>query len=147
MREELEISTELDICGKYGAHSEASLCARRDYDAALDSDASPRMWLCGHFTAKSFALLLRLLRADLVAGRPLRTFVFWASKSSVQPRGAGDEWSAFAAERRTTRALERWGVLGGICGHPDAPPASEENAARPAEGPEQYRALMRSILA
>lgn len=140
MRQEMEITAFSDIVGDYGAHSAISLEALKTYKrSAKGPGGSPGLWLCGHFTAKSFALMLRLLREDAAAQRPPRRLIYWASKSVVQPLGAEDEWAAFDAQRRRCAALRSWGVLGGVSGHPGG---DEGGEAGEAQGPGQYRPMM-----
>lgn len=145
MHKELEISTDASICGKYGAHSAASLDAKVAYDSSRAVDNVPGLWICGHFTGKSFALLLKLLREDASRSREKRVLLFWQTKSAVQPLGSRDEWEAFKDECATSSAFKKWGVLGGITGHPGAPASLTEAKPAPAVGPEQYRCLMTSV--
>merc|ERR1712232_1502820 len=112
----------MGIVGKYGAHSDASREAKVIYDAGARVEhpkGVPHLWLCGHFSGKSFALLLKLLRKD--QQRP-KDFLFWQTKSAVQPLGPKDEWSRLAEDCRKNRKLREWAVVGGRCGtgHPSA---------------------------
>lgn len=140
MREDLIIPTDSKIVGPYGAHSEKSREAKAFYERSVRGPPdTPGLWLCGHFTAKAFALLLELLQQD---GR--KTMLFWQTKSAVQPLGPEDEWAAFEAQRKAIGALEKWGVLGGITGHPAVLGSLDGKHAR-ATGPEQYRDLMTPV--
>jgi len=145
MRDELEISVDVSIIGKYGAHSEVSLDAKASYDSSRPVGDVPGLWICGHFTGKSFALLLKLLQEDIIKKRQKRVLVFWQTKSAVQPLGSKDEWKAFSEECAANSAFKKWGVLGGISGHPRAPASLVEAKSAPAAGPDQYRCLMTAV--
>eukprot|EP00931_Biecheleriopsis_adriatica_P045175 TRINITY_DN25896_c0_g1_i1.p1 TRINITY_DN25896_c0_g1~~TRINITY_DN25896_c0_g1_i1.p1 ORF type:complete len:516 (+),score=107.33 TRINITY_DN25896_c0_g1_i1:45-1592(+) len=146
MRNELVISLDMGIAGKYGCHSESSRAAQVAYDrfAKLPSGAS-HLWLCGHFTAKSFALLLKLLEGEGRQGSRKR-FLFWQTKSAVQPQGPVDEWSSFTAAQSTSSALKAWGVVGGITGHPSF--VAREGFAgseKVVEEPDDYKSLLTTV--
>jgi len=146
LRSDVVISVDAAITGKYGAHSKTSRAAKEAYDRTADGpDGAPAMWLCGHFSAKSFALLLKLLREDDAAGRPRRRLVFWQTKSAVQPRGNSDEWQALVDQCRKASGLRKWLVVGGATGHP-AKIGEPESAMVPAAGPDDYRGLMTTVL-
>eukprot|EP00928_Gymnodinium_smaydae_P088938 TRINITY_DN7296_c0_g3_i1.p1 TRINITY_DN7296_c0_g3~~TRINITY_DN7296_c0_g3_i1.p1 ORF type:complete len:538 (+),score=109.77 TRINITY_DN7296_c0_g3_i1:48-1616(+) len=152
MREEFEVSVDNRIAGEYGAHSALSLAAAEAYAASARAEEppdAPHLWLCGHFTGKSFALLLRRLSEDAAAAEPKR-YLFWQTKSAVQPLGPLDEWKAFEDQRRQNKEMAKWAVVGGRggTGHPAAI-ASQTQAARytpggerPVESPDDYRQLM-----
>lgn len=137
MREELHLCAELRLSAPYGAHSAESSAAFAAYRERVQGPA-PGLWLCGHFTAKSFALLLRHLERD---GAEDKKLLFWSTKSVVQPRGAHDEWAAFEAESKSNRALRQYAVVGGMSGHPGVEPAS----VRPVSCPAEYRGLMSEV--
>lgn len=86
LKTNVEFVTDPEIIGKYGSHSPSSLSA-----ASLDTQISIsgngvdwiqdlRPWLCGHFAAKPFAVLLE--RLDSL---PEKVHLFWQTKSAVQP--------------------------------------------------------------
>jgi len=142
MEEEVVISYDRAIVGKYGAHSRASRDAKTFYDALVQPPPGEKgLWLCGHFTAKSFALLLRLLKEEQTSGHSKKHFLFWQTKSLVQPLGPKDEWEAFQEQCTSSSALEQWAVVGGGTGHPDSFGSAESDQCL-LEGPEQYRSLM-----
>jgi len=144
MKDELIIRVEPSVVGKYGAHSKVSREAKDAYDSIVSPavPGTPGLWVCGHFTGKSFALLLDLVRRDWRAKRTPRTLLFWQTKSHVQPRGAIDEWAAFTEDRKGNRKLQKLAVLEGISGHPEWKKTEEEG---PARGPDQYRGLMTQV--
>ena len=78
---------------KYGAHSSHSRAAKENIlsNSTLhsDSDEPPQpLWLCSTFTSKSAAVML-----DELALNPKTRFLFWQTKSAVQPINKhGDEW-------------------------------------------------------
>jgi len=148
MHELLVLSLDRSISGKYGAHSGASRAAKARYDeAARPPPGSPHLWLCGHFTAKSFALLLKLLEEDLQQSGRRRRLLFWQTKSSVQPRGGLDEWGAWQEQRHKHAGLAKWGMIGGVTGHPGAVGSccGAGDEMRAVEGPEDYRRWMTSV--
>jgi len=155
MREETVINTSGDIVGKYGAHSKASRIAKETYDASAQVEAplgASHLWLCGHFSAKPFALLLRLIAQDVAACGGDKKMLFWQTKSAVQPLGPMNEWDAFKEMREASRALAKWAVVGGKCGtgHPVAmaPGTSKEEDVqkeRQVASPEDYQAYMTPV--
>merc|ERR1712232_1375034 len=106
--------------GKYGAHSEVSRKAKAVYDESVKPLlGAPHLWMCGHFTAKSLALMLKLIKEDLDSQRPPRNLLLWQTKSAVQPLGAEEKgWSAFQAECNKSSAFKKWAVWGDASGHP-----------------------------
>ena len=73
--------------GKYGSHSAKSLPAAQSYDisgrialattannAARPEKSVPPLWLCGHFAAKPYALMLERLDGGEHMGK---TVLFW----------------------------------------------------------------------
>lgn len=112
-RTHLEIVTDAALVGRYGAHSSLSKVAasKHDEDAVVtgrmpdwvakvvgvDSSSSAgekerfsKLWLCGHFASKPYAVLMARLQSGEKAGKKL---LFWQTKSAVQPRaGEVDEW-------------------------------------------------------
>lgn len=95
MRENLRLDCDADIVGIYGGHSDISRTAAAAYDSSGEVQAQgdgaqsvPPLWLCGHFAAKPFTVML----ADLEA-KPDHVALFWQTKSAVQPRsGAANEF-------------------------------------------------------
>jgi len=144
MHDELIINTDMTIAGKYGAHSKASREAKVLYDESVEaSPGVPHLWLCGHFSAKGFALLLRVLGEDGTGDQ--KRLLFWETKSAVQPLGQHDEWKAFEAQRQSSRALAEWAVLGGIggTGHPHE--MGKTDSERKVTGADEYRHLMTPV--
>lgn len=147
MRETLVISHDLDITGKYGAHSAASKAAKARYDESVSPPpGAPHLWLCGHFSAKSFALLLKLLDKEPQQGER-RRLLFWQTKSSVQPKGGQDEWSAWQDMCRTNKPLAKWGVVGGVTGHPTSVGglSGVSDEVRKVAAPEDYLGFMTPV--
>ena len=62
---------------------------------------APHLWLCGHFCAKAFAVMLRELERD-----PSQRAMLWQTKSAVAPRGPEDGWARFLEMPAKVR---RWG--------------------------------------
>lgn len=109
MQERLVVSSNAAITGKYGAHSELSREAKQIYDTsaqAVEPPGAPHLWICGHFTGKSFAFLLDLLSKDRELGEQ-RKLLFWQTKSAIQPRGPVDEWVAFEREQQASKAFAK----------------------------------------
>ena len=83
-----------DIVGKYGGHSVLSREAASRYDShgkvfdASGNETRP-LWLCGHFTSKAFAVMMK--KAEKWK-ETKGVFLFWQTKSAVQPLGTADEW-------------------------------------------------------
>eukprot|EP00930_Biecheleria_cincta_P060157 TRINITY_DN45848_c0_g1_i1.p1 TRINITY_DN45848_c0_g1~~TRINITY_DN45848_c0_g1_i1.p1 ORF type:complete len:263 (-),score=50.36 TRINITY_DN45848_c0_g1_i1:330-1055(-) len=149
MRECLVVSSNRAIAGKYGAHSKLSRQAKQIYDdsaQAVEPLAAPHLWICGHFTGKSFALLLDLLSKDRELGER-RKLLFWQTKSAIQPRGPVDEWGAFEEERKGSKAFAKWAVIGGeLCtGHPDAVGSGDQGDERRVESSADYRGMMTTV--
>lgn len=82
-----------DVVGTYGSHSKKSLPAAQSYDnrerTTLTGDphqgfdaATAPLWLCGHFAAKPFAVMLERLDGGEHAGKDV---LFWQTKSQTQP--------------------------------------------------------------
>eukprot|EP00943_MAST-04B_sp_MAST-4B-sp1_P007537 g7537.t1 len=100
-----EILDDADIVGTYGGHSEISKNVAVQYDSMNDSieDKSGKvqkpLWLCGHFTAKAFTHMIAELKKDQT-----KNFIFWQTKSAVQPRGPEDEWQKMKVLPDTIKA-------------------------------------------
>jgi len=145
MRDELEISTDMAIAGEYGAHSEVSKAAKMIYDQHVRTEGQQHLWLCGHFTAKSFALLLKVIRSSS-GDESTKKLVFWQTKSAVQPQGQRDEWALFNEHKKTCKMLADWAVVGGITGHPTM--INKEGlgeTSKAAMGPDDYQALLTKV--
>jgi hypothetical protein len=139
--------TDPDIVGIYGGHSPASLAASHAYDAtglvtARGGVAAPPLWLCGHFAAKALAAMLVDLNADGSGGQPPgrggADHMLWMTKSAVQPRGEGDEWSALRAMPAPVRA---WADRGEAMS--SRRPGKVDTEAGAAE---DYRGLMKRVV-
>ena len=84
----------------------------------------PDPWLCGHFSAKAFGLMLDDLEAREPTpgnqnGEKPAPVLFWATKSVIQPRGEIDEWTRFAA---MPAPVKQWADEGGIATSADSTP-------------------------
>jgi hypothetical protein len=83
-----------DVVGIYGGHSTISKNVAVQYDSIDDSikdingKSQKPLWLCGHFTAKAFTHMIEELKKDQT-----KDFIFWQTKSALQPLGPEDEWS------------------------------------------------------
>ncbi|KAK3268402.1 hypothetical protein CYMTET_23093 [Cymbomonas tetramitiformis] len=118
LREHVEFVTDAETVGKYGAHSARSKQAAQRYDmhgrmyganADGTGETMPPIWLCGHFTAKPFSVLLARLEAELeAAGKEASNVIFWQTKSAVQPRGPKDEWERFEELTTNSSRVRRW---------------------------------------
>ena len=113
------------------------------------TNEAPHLWLCGHFTAKSFTSMVRRLdaEADMIhhgtaprvpRERRRENYLFWATKSSTQPRGGEDEWTRY---QDMPVSVRKWGDRGEV-----------ESTLRPGGhvdsvkgGAEDYRHLMKAV--
>lgn len=82
----LEFITDLELIGEYGSHSEKSLHSARVADEKLECDG-PNPWICGHFVAKPYALMMGRLENH----EDGENVIFWHTKSITQPLGDCDE--------------------------------------------------------
>ncbi|OQR97205.1 glycoside hydrolase [Thraustotheca clavata] len=116
LKEHVEIVADAKLVGEYGAHSPQSASAAA-FDAHLEISGpipswmdkeskvqSLRPWICGHFVAKSFAVLLDRIEKE----EDDKTRMLWQTKSIVQPRGPADEWSHFQSLCETCPILKDW---------------------------------------
>ena len=93
MHQSVRFETQARVVGFYGAHSELSRKAAKEFDAhgrveTLSGEGADSLWLCGHFCAKAYAVMV----ADLEKKPDLRALL-WQTKSAVQPLGVeNDEW-------------------------------------------------------
>ena len=106
LQDEVLIPTDAELVGAYGGHSHVSRAAAQAYDTSgrvtdADGAAAPPLWLCGHFVAKPFALMLD----ELLGEARGQSALLWQTKSHVQPRGEEDEW---ARMRELGGAVKRW---------------------------------------
>lgn len=87
------------LVGKYGSHSPGSQEAFKIYS---ESASRNDLWLCGHFTAKTFAAVLQVLEQF-----PEEEVLMWQTKSAVQPKGSEDEWARFQSCPKPVKAWSR----------------------------------------
>jgi len=124
LQEHVEIAACRDVVGTYGAHSNVSQESAHLYEehgSVTDAagHACTPLWLCGHFTAKAFAVLLRRLREEASAreAAPGAAFhhsslLLWHTKSAVQPQGPVDEWQRFLHLAAESGSLFKWAMDG-----------------------------------
>eukprot|EP00944_MAST-04C_sp_MAST-4C-sp1_P007978 g7978.t1 len=99
-----------ELIGLYGGHSKISKDTASQYDRFGDSIrdhkgvAQKPLWLCGHFAAKAFAQMTIELQKDRS-----KKYIFWQTKSAVQPRGTKDEWKYF---KNMPDSVRRWANKG-----------------------------------
>ena len=114
---QVRLIADADIIGTYGGHSEVSMIASKEYDETgviVDSMTGVKqkdLWLCGHFTSKSFAAMRRDYLKDIKEGREKPAVcLFWQTKSQVQPRGEDEtEWQQFLG---MPPSVVKWGETG-----------------------------------
>ncbi|EQC28964.1 hypothetical protein SDRG_13301 [Saprolegnia diclina VS20] len=115
----VEVVADADLIGEYGAHSarsavaaafDAHLDVRGDVPAWLAKEKAPQPWLCGHFVAKPFALLLERMEAAPVDDKTVR--LLWQTKSLVQPKGPSDEWPRFQELAASCPIFRDWAMRG-----------------------------------
>ena len=116
LRDNVVLHTDPRHVGKYGGHTETSRAAAALYGNTGSVENGPDLWLCGHFSAKAFGLMLEDLEAreatlDVENGEKTAPVIFWATKSVIQPRGKIDEWSRFAT---MPAPVKQWADEGGI---------------------------------
>lgn len=110
--------------GVYGGHTKTSSSAAALYSDSGKMENGPDLWLCGHFSAKAFGLMLEDLEAREPTpgnqnGEKPAPVLFWATKSVIQPRGQIDEWTRFAA---MPAPVKQWADEGGIATSADSTP-------------------------
>ncbi|KAF0697903.1 Aste57867_11435 [Aphanomyces stellatus] len=154
----VRLVTDADLVGKYGAHTTRSLAAAA-FDSVMEIDGplpawmestttkegrDVRPWLCGHFVAKVFAMLVE----DLIdedegcenARTKKKTRLLWQTKSLVQPRGPADEWSRFVELTAASKGLATWANKG------HAHSLLRRGRVHVPDGrPETYQGLMTSV--
>ena len=110
------------VIGKYGGHTAASAAAAACYaKTGTVEAAAPPLWLCGHFTAKTFATMLRVLERNVALEKGEQRdevrALFWSTKSAVQPRAAGTSvarvWERFTSLRGFHDGIAQWADRGG----------------------------------
>ena len=154
MSKHVILDADKELVGTYGGHSRPSRTMSEAYDATgkiVDEhgNEAPHLWLCGHFTAKSFTSMVRRLdaEADMIRHgtaprvpreRRRENYLFWATKSTTQPRGEEDEWAQY---RDMPVSVRKWGDRG-----------KAESTLRPGGhvdsmkgGAEDYRHLMKAV--
>ena len=125
MSKHVILDADKELVGTYGGHSRPSRTMSEAYDATgkiVDEhgNEAPHLWLCGHFTAKSFTSMVRRLdaEADMIhhgtaprvpRERRRENYLFWATKSTTQPRGEEDEWARY---RDMPVSVRKWGDRG-----------------------------------
>jgi len=134
----VEIRSDATVVGKYGGHSELTRAAANLYDARgvmtdyVTGQETKKLWLCGHFASKAFQPLLSDLHAAEVVedhdGRESKLYMFWMTKSAVQPRGNVNEWSKMVqandivkewANKGKAESIHRRGRVSIVDGKPD----------------------------
>lgn len=100
----LSIVDDKEIIGRYGAHSKTSkkITAKFEKDGKVlrlcakgDELRAENLWLCGHYTGKSFTALYKdfmNLRKNKDERANKKILLLWQTKSIVQPRSTVDEW-------------------------------------------------------
>ena len=94
-----------------GAHSEESKGVAAAFDDSFSAKSGKTPWLCGHFSSKAVAAIVRASNAAPREGE--HSFLFWSTKSLVQPRGSEDEWKRFLHLARESPKLLDWALKGG----------------------------------
>ena len=95
---QVAIHDDKDIVGKYGGHSDRSRQLSKNYDQTgsirdPNGKEAPHLWLCGHFCAKAFEMMVKEWKKS--NDNEKGNFLFWQTKSNVQPLGEEDEWARF----------------------------------------------------
>jgi 1-aminocyclopropane-1-carboxylate deaminase/D-cysteine desulfhydrase-like pyridoxal-dependent ACC family enzyme len=141
----VELRSQADIVGKYGAHSEKTREAALYYDEhGVMTDyktgtVEKELWVCGHFVAKAFQPLIKDLEAAITQSPHLAPpkYMLWQTKSAIQPKGPLNEWEKMMNQNEK---VKKWANQG-----------KAESRYRPGmvstvEGkPEDYRSVMTSI--
>ena len=110
----LKVHDDKDIVGKYGGHSDRSRALSQRYDetGVIRDPGSPakeasHLWLCGHFCAKAFEMMIQ--EWQFSGEDENKNFLFWQTKSNVQPKGEEDEWLRF---QDMPEVVKTWGDKG-----------------------------------
>lgn len=126
LRSSVEFIADAEMVETYGAHSKMSLKAAKLYEEkGVVRDAkgakAEDLWLCGHFTSKTFSAIVRKIRQEkAAAGHKAsdlvhRDIIFWQTKSVVQPRGNDDEFKKLQELARNSSTLREWVQQGESC--------------------------------
>lgn len=138
-REFLEIVTDPAFVGQYGSHSDKSLPAAQSFDSSQQItgdrhngfDAKEaHLWLCGHFAAKPYAVMLERLNGGEHTGKNV---LFWQTKSHVQPVKR-DAKEAEVFEEQASDRLKSWATKG-----------RSYSELRKGSWPDNYRHLMTEL--
>ena len=137
--ESVEIVTDPAFVGKYGSHSERSLPAAQSCDSSQEISGDThngfdaeqaKLWLCGHFAAKPYAVMLERLNGGEHTGKNV---LFWQTKSHVQPvKANANEAEMF--EKRASDRVKHWAVKG-----------HSYSELRKGSWPNEYRHLMKEV--
>jgi 1-aminocyclopropane-1-carboxylate deaminase/D-cysteine desulfhydrase-like pyridoxal-dependent ACC family enzyme len=141
----VELRSQGDVVGKYGAHSEKSREAAVYYDdhgviTDYKTDkVEKELWVCGHFVAKAFQPLVKDLESIITQSPSSEQpkYLLWQTKSAVQPKGPLNEWKKMLDQNET---VQKWANQG-----------KAESKYRPgkvatvAGKPEDYRSVMTPI--
>ena len=141
----VEIRSDATIVGEYGGHTEKTRAAAKLYDARgvmtdyVSGQETKKLWLCGHFASKAFLPLLNDLEAAEVSeDHDGRKYMFWMTKSAVQPRASEDEWSKMG---HANAAVKEWANTG------KAESVHREGRFSTVDGKaEDYRSIMTKIV-
>jgi len=145
----VEFVADKDVVGAYGKHSKKSAWASTVYDqhGAMHNHQGVEeddLWLCGHFAAKPFAVILERAAAQELKARPgadpcRLNIIMWQTKSAVQPRGPRDEWDSFSSLRESSASLRKWADEG------KAQSSLRKGEVSTESGPDGYRHLMKPV--
>ena len=143
----VQIIDNAELVGKYGAHSEESKGVAAAFDDTFSCPSAKVPWLCGHFSSKAVAAIVR---ASAAAGassgddKAAPSFLLWSTKSLVQPRGEEDEWKRFLDLARDSPKLLDWARKGGEQASKLRPAAVRVADGDTEEARQAYRKLMTS---
>ena len=119
LKSSVEFIADAEMVETYGAHSKMSLKASKLYEekgVVRDSNGEKAqdLWLCGHFTSKTFSALVRKIRQEKAAAGHKqsdlvhRDIIFWQTKSIVQPRGNEDEFKKLQEVAKNSKPIREW---------------------------------------
>lgn len=148
LKRNVELRSQDDVVGKYGAHSDKSRETAVYYDehGVMTDFKTGRnekeLWICGHFVAKALQPLVQDLSAamdkvDLKSTTSPPRYMLWQTKSAVQPKGPLDEWEKMQQQNDT---VKKWANDG-----------KAESKFRPGKvnlsngNPEDYRSVMTPV--
>lgn len=148
LKNKVEFIADAPLIGTYGIHSDVSRSAAKLFEekgsVLKGGERMSDLWLCGHFTAKPFAALLRMIERekerDGYAGEFVhRDFVFWQTKSAVQPKGKENEFRKIQKIAKSSKEVHNWVQEG-----------AAESVLRPGKvdltkTPATYRHLMKEV--